>query len=106
MRYAASVHAFTFSPGLAAEGASKAQAVADALDGRPAITAVHDSGLSDHLQHEFAKRQMRSFSAIESLACYPSEMAYASVAGTELAVPEAWCGSRWACRSLRIRLPT
>jgi cystathionine gamma-synthase len=44
-----------------------AQAVAEALVGHPAVTAVHYPGLPDHPQHELAKRQMRGFGGMVSI---------------------------------------
>lgn len=46
---------------------SNAQAVAEALVGNPAITAVHYPGLPDHPQHELAGRQMRGFGGMVSM---------------------------------------
>lgn len=45
---------------------SNAQAVAEALVGNPALTAVHYPGLPDHPQHELAARQMRGFGGMVS----------------------------------------
>ena len=44
-----------------------AQAVAEALVGNPALTAVHYPGLPDHPQHELAGRQMRGFGGMVSM---------------------------------------
>ena len=38
-----------------------AQAIAEALEGHPALTAVHYPGLTSHPDHEIAKAQMRGF---------------------------------------------
>ena len=46
---------------------SNAQAVAEALLGNPALTAVHYPGLTDHPQHELAARQMRGFGGMVSM---------------------------------------
>ena len=46
---------------------SNAQAVAEALVGSPALTAVHYPGLPDHPQHELAGRQMRGFGGMVSI---------------------------------------
>ncbi|MGC5076828.1 cystathionine gamma-synthase [Agrococcus sp. DT81.2] len=46
---------------------SNAQAVAEALVGNPALTAVHYPGLPDHPQHELAVRQMRGFGGMVSM---------------------------------------
>ncbi|MGM1029761.1 MAG: cystathionine gamma-synthase [Actinomycetota bacterium] len=46
---------------------SNAQAVAEALVGHPALTAVHYPGLPDHPQHELASRQMRGFGGMVSM---------------------------------------
>ncbi len=46
---------------------SNAQAVAEALVGNPALTAVHYPGLPDHPQHELAARQMRGFGGMVSM---------------------------------------
>jgi cystathionine gamma-synthase len=44
-----------------------AQAVAEALVGNPALTAVHYPGLPDHPQHDLAGRQMRGFGGMVSI---------------------------------------
>jgi O-succinylhomoserine (thiol)-lyase len=43
---------------------ANAAAVAELLDGHPAVRAVHYPGLSQHPQHELARRQMDGFGAI------------------------------------------
>jgi cystathionine gamma-synthase len=95
-----------------------AQTIAERLVGHPRLEAVYYPGLPDHLGHELAAAQMRSFGGmisvaladgptarrfaettrlfqlaeslggVESLVCYPAEMTHASVKGTVLEVPE------------------
>jgi len=96
-----------------------AQAIAEHLEGHPAIERVYYPGLESHPGHELAARQMSGFGGmlslalvdgpaaakrlvektklfalaeslggVESLIGLPAQMTHASVAGTELAVPE------------------
>jgi cystathionine gamma-synthase len=46
---------------------ANALALAGALEGHPAVAAVHYPGLASHPAHEVAKRQMRSFGGMLSL---------------------------------------
>jgi len=58
-----------------------AQAVAEFLEGHPAIEAVHYPGLPSHPQHALAKKQMRLFSgmiSVELKASFEQSMAFAS----------------------------
>ena len=48
--------------------AANAQAVAEALSGHPNIERVHYPGLPDHPGHDIARRQMKAFGGILSLA--------------------------------------
>lgn len=45
---------------------SSAQAIAEFLEGHPAITRVHYPGLTSHPQHELAKKQMNGYGAVVS----------------------------------------
>lgn len=96
-----------------------AQAIAEHLEGHPAIERVYYPGLESHPGHELAAQQMSGFGGmlslalvggpaaakrlvektklfalaeslggVESLIGLPAKMTHASVAGTELAVPE------------------
>lgn len=47
---------------------ANAQAIAEALTGRPALERVYYPGLADHPGHELAARQMRGFGGMLSLA--------------------------------------
>lgn len=96
-----------------------AQAIAEYLEGHPAVERVYYPGLESHPGHELAAQQMSGFGGmlslalvggpaaakrlvektklfalaeslggVESLIGLPAKMTHASVAGTELAVPE------------------
>lgn len=97
---------------------SNATAIAEWLSEHPGVEAVHYPGLENHPGHEIAKKQMSGFGGmvvqfkagvdatrkvaesthvfrlaeslggVESLLNYPTAMTHASVADTELAVPE------------------
>jgi cystathionine gamma-synthase len=69
---------------VAAQSAS-ALAVAHALEGSPAVSAVHYPGLPSHPGHEIASRQMSAFGAMLSFrAAGGREAALAAVAGARL----------------------
>ncbi|GMA15702.1 trans-sulfuration enzyme family protein [Deinococcus metallilatus] len=56
---------------------ANAQALAEALQGHPAIKALHYPGLPDHPGHDVAARQMRAFGGLVSLDLGSQEAAFA-----------------------------
>ncbi|GAA5514363.1 L-methionine gamma-lyase [Deinococcus carri] len=56
---------------------ANAQALAEALQGHPAIRALHYPGLPGHPGHEVAQRQMRAFGGLVSLDLGSQEAAFA-----------------------------
>ncbi len=60
--------------------AAGALAVAEALDGHPALETVHYPGLPHHPGHDLARRQMRAFGGVVSLAVRGGRAAALAVA--------------------------
>lgn len=56
---------------------ANAQALAEALQGHPALKALHYPGLSSHPGHEVAARQMRAFGGLLSIELESQEAAFA-----------------------------